>query len=291
MFVFRCFLLLTFILTSSSSLLVGLVTKDAAIIGSSSVFAKNGVAMREDFDWIRQLSGDCLVGVQGDSSDCEYLLSQLESASRDHELTFGRPLPCRSVAHLCRRIIARFLRSNQLKVSVLVAGWNSDLNQPSLFWLDSIGNMILILSPALESVCVFLFLFSSIAIISHLGAIQEVPYAAHGEGFSFVLGLLDSKNRGNTPNVQIETSVVDRPTLVSSLSSEVRDAMIVVGGTDDSVKRQIVPRGALLQMNLDEGSSTIRSCMNAAKKRSLGSLGTCRIKGVTAGGCLDLGFT
>ena len=94
-----------------------------------------------------------------------------------------------------------------------------------------------------------------------------------------------------TPNVQIETSVVNRPTLVSSLSSEVRDAMIVIGGTDDSVKRQIVPRGALLQMNLDEGSSTIRSCMNAAKKRSLGSLGTCRIKGVTAGGCLDLGFT
>ena len=138
---------------------------------------------------------------------------------------------------------------------------------------------------------VLLFLFSSIAIISYLGAIQEVPYAAHGEGFSFVLGLLDSKNRGNTPNVKIKTSVVNRPTLVSSLSSEVRDAMIVIGGTDDSVKRQIVPRGALLQMNLDEGSSTIRSCMNAAKKRSLGSLGTCRIKGVTAGGCLDLGFT
>ena len=115
------------------------MTKDAAIIGSSSVFDKNGVAMSEDYEWVRQLGDDCLVGVQGDSSDCEYLLSQLESASRDHALTFGHSLSCRSVAHLCRRIIAKFLRSSQLKVSVLIAGWNNDISQPSLFWLDSIG--------------------------------------------------------------------------------------------------------------------------------------------------------
>lgn len=132
-------LLLNFVFGSLSSLLVGVVTKDAAIISSSSVFSKNGVAMREDFDWIRQVGEQCLVGIQGDSSDCSFLLSQLESSNRDHLLTFGRSLPSSSVAHLCRRIIYKFLRSNQLKVSVLIAGWNNDRNCPSLFWLDASG--------------------------------------------------------------------------------------------------------------------------------------------------------
>lgn len=126
---------------SSSSLLIGVVTKDAAIISSTSVFTKNGVAMREDFDWIRQLGDDCLVGIQGDSSDCEFLLSQLESSNRDHEMKFGRSLTCQSAAHLCRKIIAKYLRSGQLKVCALIAGWNSEQNCPLLYWLDSIGKI------------------------------------------------------------------------------------------------------------------------------------------------------
>ena len=135
----KTILFITFTCGCLSSLLVGVVTKDAVIISSSNAFTKNGVTMRGDFDWIRQVGDHCFVGVQGDSSDCEYLLTQLESSNRDHVLTFGRSLPSGSVAHLCRRIIAKFLRSNQLKVSVLIAGWNSDRNCPTLFWLDSIG--------------------------------------------------------------------------------------------------------------------------------------------------------
>lgn len=131
--------LITLFSCSLSSLLVGLVTKDAVIISSTSVFEKNGVAMRGDYDWIRQLGDECLVGVQGDSSDCEYLLTRLESSDRDHRLKFGRSLPSRSIANLCRKIISNLLRSQQLKVSVLIGGWNHEKNCPSLYWLDSIG--------------------------------------------------------------------------------------------------------------------------------------------------------
>jgi 20S proteasome alpha/beta subunit len=123
----------------SSSLLIGVVTKDAAIISSTNVFEKNGVAMRGDYDWIRQLGEECLVGVQGDSSDCDFLLTQLESSNGEHLLRYGRSLPSKSIANLCRKIIAKYLRVNQLKVSVLIAGWNRDENCPSLHWLDSIG--------------------------------------------------------------------------------------------------------------------------------------------------------
>jgi 20S proteasome alpha/beta subunit len=137
--------LMVFASMSFASLLIGVVTSDSVILSSNNVLSKNGVAMRGDFDWIRQLGDDCLVGVQGDSSDCDFLLSQLESSNRDHQMTFGRSAPCRSVAHLCRRIIAQYLRSKQLKVSVLIAGWNYNTNRPSLFWLDSIGTTFLII--------------------------------------------------------------------------------------------------------------------------------------------------
>ena len=136
--------LMVFASMSFASLLIGVVTSDSVILSSNNVFSKNGVAIRGDFDWIRQLGDDCLIGVQGDSSDCDFLLSQLESSNRDHQMTFGRSAPCRSVAHLCRRIIAQYLRSKQLKVSVLIAGWNYNTNRPSLFWLDSIGTTSLI---------------------------------------------------------------------------------------------------------------------------------------------------
>jgi 20S proteasome alpha/beta subunit len=135
----KCALLIIILATGLSSMLIGVVTKDAVILSSNNVFSKNGVAMRGDFDWIKQLGDDCLVGVQGDSSDCDFLLSQLESSNRDHQMTFGRSLSCRSVANLCRRIISKFLRSNQLKISVLIAGWDGTKGLPLLFWLDSIG--------------------------------------------------------------------------------------------------------------------------------------------------------
>ena len=139
----KCTLFIILLATGLSSMLIGVVTKDAVILSSNNIFSKNGVAMRGDFDWIKQLGDDCLVGVQGDSSDCDFLLSQLESSNRDHQMTFGRSLSCRSVANLCRRIIAKFLRSNQLKISVLIAGWDSTKDLPLLFWLDSIGSNIL----------------------------------------------------------------------------------------------------------------------------------------------------
>ena len=127
------------------SLLFGVVTKDAALICSTSEFSKNGVTMRSDFDWIRKLGEECLVGLQGNPSDCEYLMSILESANREHQLAYAdRSMSSHSIAHLCRRVIANSLRSNQLKVCALISGWNREANAPVMYWLDSIGmNFIL----------------------------------------------------------------------------------------------------------------------------------------------------
>ena len=310
-FILLIFFLATLPTASLSSLLVGVVTNDAAIICSSSVLSKNGVAMREDFDWIRQLGEDCLVGVQGDSSDSEFLLMQLESSNRDHELKFGYSLSCRSIAHLCRRIISKFLRSNQLKVSVLIGGWNSNIGRPSLYWLDSIGTNCFSNSNSNHHSCITELIMRP----KRAGAIQEVPYAAHGEGFSFVLGLLDSINREKSQSSAdkatdflVESSAFSYQDMKNKDKSEPSLSGKEIAGTRESPdqidsmgepyssqlsfigKKKIDVRGSILQMNIAEGVSTVRSCMDAARKRTTQTLGRCRVKGVTGSGCRDLGF-
>lgn len=174
------------VIVVDASMLIGLITKDAALLSSTSDFNKNGVAMRADYDWIKQIGQNCLVGLQGDSSDCDYVVTQIESMNRDNELTYGdKSLSCRSIAHLFRRIIANNLRSRQLRVCALIAGWDHERNRPVLYWLDSIGS------------------------------IQEVPYGAHGDEFPFVWSLLDRKNRAiqssGPPAEPNPTCVIDRP--------------------------------------------------------------------------------
>lgn len=68
------------------------------------------------------------------------------------------------------------------------------------------------------------------------------------------------------------------------------DSNVIKPESDRMVTKPISKRkGSLLLMTVDEGVTVIRSCMDAARKRTLGSLGTCRIKGVTGNGCIDLG--
>ena len=284
----------------SASLLIGIVTRESVLLSSNNVFSKNGVAMREDYDWIKQLGEDCLVGVQGDSSDCDFLLSQLESANRDHMMTFGRSAPCRSIAHLCRRIIAQFLRSKQLKVSVLIAGWNYHTDRPSLFWLDSIGMISLIYNEG----ALMNFMDTIIQIYfwtTKTGAIQEVPYAAHGDGFSFVLGLLDRHNRiselpitnADLDGTETHLKAVDDASVVNvEFNGEVASDATLLSSTVQPfprVQRNHIT-GSLLRMTTDEGVAMIRSCMDSARKRTLSCLGSYRIKGVSRSGCKDLGL-
>lgn len=140
-----------------------------------------------------------------------------------------------------------------------------------------------------------------------------MPYGAHGEGFSFVLGLLDSRNRQSFS----DKSAIVPTTLSSSFWEEVEKkeetqpsiqqseididgsqlSQIDSGSAHDLLRfpstgeRQTSKRGSISQMSLREGVSTIQSCMESAKKRIVQTLGPSRIKVVTASGCIDLGFT
>ena len=142
----------------------GLVVRDAALLSSESAFyGPSGVMQKSDMQYITPLPGGrSLLGLRGDQSDCRYLRSQLEAVCSEHCLNFdGRPLSCSAMANYCRHIISKHMRTRPLAVEVLVAGWDDKTDAPVLYWLDEIG------------------------------AMQQVPYAAHGGQFPFIFSVLD----------------------------------------------------------------------------------------------------
>ena len=238
-----------------ASLMIGMVTKDAAILSSTSDFNKNGVAMRADYDWIQQIGQHCLMGLQGDPSDCNFIASQIEAINREHELTYNdRSLSCRSIAHLFRKIIANHLRKNRLQVCAMIAGWDHERDCPVLYWLDSIGSL------------------------------QEVPYAAHGHEFPFVWSLLDSKNREASALV----SKMDTTDGLISDTDHVPSSETISTSICDhrsSPPSSLSSRSGFRDLTINDALAVVDSCFAAARKRTMGRCGSFQIKSVTNKGC------
>lgn len=149
--------------TASAKSIFGIRTKDSAYISTLSSVDYNGVNLLDGFEWIREVGG-CLIGIQGDISDCEECFMLIETENCEHELTFnGRPLSCSAIAYTCRHLIAKRLRTNKrLTVNMIIAGWDRVNHLPQLYCIDEIAS------------------------------IREVAtYAIHGSEVPFLLSILD----------------------------------------------------------------------------------------------------
>lgn len=161
-----------------SSIVFGLVANDVSLIsGSCNFVSPSGVILRQDFDWITQIGESILFALDGDPSDCSYVMDCVLEKHRDHMLSFGRDIPCKILANYCRRLIAERLRSSteNLKVNILAAGWDITNNQPEMYWIDRVG------------------------------ALQKVSYGSHGPEFSSILSVIDhSLDSKNSSQISIE---------------------------------------------------------------------------------------
>lgn len=176
----------------TANILFGFKTTDGAYMSGGSAVKHNGVTVTHDFNWIRKLD-TCLIGMIGDISDCEEIFSAVERNCVLHGLDFdGRPLPVKSIAHLCQTLISHNI--GRLNVNLLIAGWQhsgdalegdpnaSSGGVPKLYWIDN------------------------------LAAIQDVSYGAHGPEVPFVLSMLDQHRlalRGETVAASLDSESTD----------------------------------------------------------------------------------
>ena len=151
--------------------IMGLVTEESVILASSSELEKNGVRMLGRFDRIKPLNDHTLIALSGDDSDCDMILTQIESVCAQHMLEFGigncilliflryidshsyyllrrwrcgghtsQELSCDEISHYYRKLISSYLKTpSQLRVDALIAGYSFSQQKPILYRCDVVG--------------------------------------------------------------------------------------------------------------------------------------------------------
>ena len=146
---------------SIASLIYGVCNQDSVILTGTCNFAPNGQTIKQDLEPITQIGLKSIIGISGDSCDSETIVEYLRTQNKQHEVSFSKEMSAKSLAYLCQRFIYDRLRSDPLKVQVIIGGWNRERNRPVLYWLDSFGS------------------------------VQEMEHAAHGREFSTVFSFFD----------------------------------------------------------------------------------------------------
>jgi len=215
--------------------LFGFKTLRGAYLSCSGAVAHNGVTLQNNFEWVRKV-GDSFVGIHGDLSDCEELFQLLSAQSQSYELEFSKPMPTKSIAHLCRSIISDRLRTQtRLSVCAMVSGCDGihnfdgmlDQKVPCLYWLDD------------------------------LGSLKEVSYAAHGRDTPFLLSILDTSCDMK--------GVITTSSAASEVSESAADGLVKCG-QDDAKKDE---RGQEEEEeDVQSAVTTARECWEQLSKRS-----------------------
>ncbi|CAM9452751.1 unnamed protein product [Ectocarpus sp. 12 AP-2014] len=159
-----CSSLIPAIWASDMNTLMGVKGRDFVLLGGDSAFFRSVVIMDTEYRKVVELSENVLVAASGDQGDVEVFVEWLKRNARLMQLESSRPVGARTLAHFARRNLADKLRKQGAgqAVTALLGGWNEVACQPELFWLDA------------------------------LGALQDVPFGAHGLASRFALSLLDN---------------------------------------------------------------------------------------------------
>lgn len=121
--------------------------------------------MKQDQNKLFKLGDKTGLVVCGEAGDTVYFGEYIQKNVALYRLRNGYPLSVQSTANFTRNELAEFLRRRPYLVNLLLGGYDSKESKPHLYLMD------------------------------YLGTLAEVPFAAHGYGSNFILGILDQFHR------------------------------------------------------------------------------------------------
>ncbi|KAM0683981.1 Proteasome subunit beta type-2 [Mitosporidium daphniae] len=150
--------------------LLGIRGRDFVLLASDLLSIRSIMVLSSEKSKFTPLSPTLLLSCVGESGEADRLKERLVAESNLAALRMGgRHWNPSEAAHISRTMISKSLRTRSpYGVNLLIAGINLDANGDKsncgdLFWLD------------------------------HLGSLQALPFAVHGYGAYFCLGLLDAQ--------------------------------------------------------------------------------------------------
>ncbi len=198
--------------------LIGIRGVDFVVVGSDTSFFRGLTVMGSKAMKVKQLDRNLVIGASGDTGDVDLLTRHLEGVIMERRLRDPSPTSPRTLASMTRRIISSSLRRRPLQVHLLVAGWKKESEGngvPLLAWVDATG------------------------------ALQEVPFGAHGYAAKFVMSVLDQFcGKGRTVE-KVEDAITALRACVHQLSKR-----YVIGS--QGFKMIIVDRNGCQQLNLED---------------------------------------
>ncbi len=198
--------------------LIGIRGVDFVVVGSDMSFFRGLTVMGSKAMKVKQLDRNLIVGASGDTGDVDLLTRHLEGVIMERRLRDPSPTSPRTIASMARRIISSSLRRRPLQVHLLVAGCNIEAGGngvPLLAWVDATG------------------------------ALQEVPFGAHGYAANFVMSILDQFcGKGRTVE-KVEDAIEALRACVHQLSKR-----YVIGS--HGFKMIVVNKSGCQQLNLED---------------------------------------
>lgn len=126
-----------------SNFLFGFKTKSSVYLTSDKIFSPYGVVMKDNYEWIKDFSEEISIGFYGDSSDVEYLYGLIKKENSFQKYrTNGKGLSITELVNLSKYLICENLKTQPLKLNLIIAGFDKDKNEPSLNFLDNQGSVI-----------------------------------------------------------------------------------------------------------------------------------------------------
>ncbi|XP_028402512.1 proteasome subunit beta type-2-like [Dendronephthya gigantea] len=141
--------------------LLGVQGKDFVMIASDCNQGRSIVRMKDDYDKMFKLSDQLVMLVTGESGDTVQFAEHMKKKIQLYKMRNGYELSPHAAANFTRKELADYLRSmTPYQVNLLLAGYDKH-SGPELYFMD------------------------------YLASQQKVPFAAHGYGAFFIMGILD----------------------------------------------------------------------------------------------------
>jgi len=170
--------------------LIGIRGKDFVVLAADTVAGRSIVVYKKDNDKMYDLGKRLVMAVVGDSGDTVQFAEYIAKNIQLYRMRNGYELSVAGAAHMTRRNLADSVRSSKPYMVNLLMGGYDETNGAGLYYMD------------------------------YLGSKTEVPYAAHGYGSHFVLGLLD---RYYTPDLTKERAIE----LIQMSANEIKTRFLV----------------------------------------------------------------
>lgn len=150
-------------------IILGIRVSDCTIIATSKAATRGISVLKDDDDKTRQISDHGLMAYTGEAGDTVHFAEYIQANMRLHAMRENEiELSPKATASFVRTELAKSLRLRKpFQVNVLLAGYDTKTNVPSLNWIDYLGTNV------------------------------ELPYAAHGYAAFYASSLLDKHYRSD----------------------------------------------------------------------------------------------